>query len=117
MYVRFQKLALGIKMIQEHNEMDEGDRDRHAIAKGMGETAQKEFDKVKISLDDFYKNWASEDTSRRELHDIKPVDDAINPHKEKSEASRFHHYVILKKFLEHLDFSHKFVENIHLNRD
>lgn len=117
MYVRFQKFKLGIQMLKEHNAMEE-QHDRQLIVTQFVDKAQVHVKRVLDSLDEFYAKWASEDSDRRQLNEIPDVDRSVNPHWDADhDTRRIHHYVVLKEFLKHLEFSHKFVENVKVNHD
>lgn len=107
LYVRFQKIAVGIRMIQQHNEQEEKNP-RQNIATQMGNSAERNVGKVLRSLDEYYQTLNSHGW---DLNDIPPVDDSVNPNWDYQQDNRIiHHYVILKEFLNHLRFSNEVVE-------
>lgn len=117
MYVRFQKFKLGIEMLKEHNAKEE-QHGRQIIVNRIVEKAHKNVEEVLRSLEPFYVTWAAEDSDRRTLNDIPSLEKSVNPHWDADQETRkFHHYVVLKEFLKHLDFSHKFVETLQVKKD
>lgn len=107
LHTRFQKLALGIRMIQEHNEREESS-DRQNVVAEVSKSAQKNIGGVLAILDEFYQVLAA---NGWDLSDIPSVDESVNPNWDYYQDNRiFHHYVILKEFVNHLKFSDDLVQ-------
>lgn len=109
LYQRFKKIAVGIKMVQQHNGVKKPEMKtaRDNVADMVGDTADKHVGAVLDSLKEYYQAL---DSNGWELKEFPSVDDSVNPKWDYSQDNRmFHHYMILREFLDHLGYSKNLV--------
>lgn len=105
LYVRFKKIEIGIDLIQRHHQQQGILTQPQLLAAESVNSARDSVRAVIQSLDEYYDRL---NANGWELNDFPAVDESVIPEdlQDYGNSRRIlHHYVILKQFLDHLNFS------------
>lgn len=113
LYGRFQKIEIGIDLIQQHHKQHGIQTQPQLLAAESVNLARSNVKAVLKSLDEYY------EANGFDVAEVPAVDESVIPEdlREYGNSRRIlHHYVILKQFLDHLNFSKDVIERFNQQR-